>query len=267
MYGDAFVDGQIAILKTMGIPLSEAAWQAAILCIGWPYVFGDRGQECTPKHRQAAYNSHPDCTTIKTKCQVLNGKKDTCSGCKWYPDGVRVRCYDCRGFTYWVLLQIYGWELQGVGATSQWNTESNWIAKGTIDTIPENQLVCLFYPKKDEPAKMAHTGFGYQGQTIECSNGVEYYQKRAAKWTHWGLPVCVGNDTPSPVPPGPKPGTAIVTGKNVALRYGPTTKAGIMKRLPTGTIVNIAEPPEGWEYVEYNGLKGYMMKQYIDEGT
>ena len=40
-----------------------------------------------------------------------------------------------------------------------------------------------------------------------------------------------------------------------------------MKRLPTGTIVNIAEPPEGWEYVEYNGLKGYMMKQYIDEWT
>ena len=57
----------ITELKASGIPLSEAAWKVALACVGWPYIFGDRGQYCTPAHRRAAYASkgvaHP---TIKT---------------------------------------------------------------------------------------------------------------------------------------------------------------------------------------------------------
>ena len=30
-----YVDQQIQKLKNSGIPLSEAAWQAALLCVGW----------------------------------------------------------------------------------------------------------------------------------------------------------------------------------------------------------------------------------------
>ena len=196
-----YVDTQIPLLKSSGIPLSDAAWEAGMLCVGWPYIFGDRGEYCTPEKRKAVYNKHGGESLIK-KCQVLNGSRTDCGGCKWYPNGCRVRSFDCRGFTYWILLQIYGWKLMGAGATSQWNTERNWKAKGTIDTIPEDTLVCLFYPDKDNPKVMAHTGFGYKGQTLECSNGVQHFTTRNKKWTHWGIPACVEGDVP-PTPPTP----------------------------------------------------------------
>ena len=124
----------------------------------------------------------------------------SCSGCKWYPGGKRVRSFDCRGFTRWILEQIYGWTLQGAGCTSQWNNESNWTAKGTIDTIPEDTLVCLFYPDEKNPKVMAHTGLGYKGETVECSAGVQYKKARDKKWTYWGLPKCVSADPPAPDP-------------------------------------------------------------------
>ena len=194
------VDALITELKASGIPLSEAAWKTALACVGWPYIFGDRGQYCTPAHRRAAYASkgdeHP---TIKTKCKNFNGT-GSCSGCKFYPGG-QTRAFDCRGFTYWVLLQIYGWKLMGAGATSQWNTAANWKAKGTIDCMPKDTLCCLFVQKGKT---MEHTGFGLNNETVECSSGVQHFTSRNKKWTHWGVPACIdGPVPPSPTPPTP----------------------------------------------------------------
>lgn len=204
-----YVDEQIAILKGSGIPLSEAAWQAALMCVGWPYVFGDRGQYCTPANRRTAYNRTAEGKNkdnIKAKCQNFEGA-GSCGGCKWYPGGARVRDYDCRGFTYWILLQVYGWKLMGAGATSQWNTESNWKAKGTIaDGIPQGVIVCVFYTDKNNPKVMAHTGLYYNGETCECSNGVQHATKLDKKWTHWGVPACVDGTVPTPTP-SPTPET------------------------------------------------------------
>jgi len=200
MNSAAYVDQKIQELKTSGIPLSDAAWQAALECVGWPYIYGDRGQYCTPSQRKAVYNKHPDQTGLVDKCQVLKDDAENCYGCKWYPNGSRVRSFDCRGFTYWILKQIYGWELMGGGATSQWNTESNWKAKGTIDTIPDDVLVCLFYTQKGNPKVMQHTGFGYKGSTIECGNGVTYTKVRSGKWTHWAIPAFIDGDVPAPDP-------------------------------------------------------------------
>jgi len=194
------VEAQIAELKTLGIPLSEAAWKAALACEGWPYIFGDRGEYCIPSHRRAAYNSkgeaHP---TIKTKCKNFDGT-GSCSGCKFYP-GDRTRAFDCRGFTYWILLQIYGWKLMGAGATSQWNNADNWKAKGEIGTMPRDTLCCLFVAKGKT---MEHTGFGLNDETVECSNGVQHFTTRNKKWTHWGVPACVEGtiSVPSAEDPG-----------------------------------------------------------------
>lgn len=203
MYSAKYVETQLTVLKNKGLPLQVVAWQIALLCVGWAYVFGARGQYCTPANRRARYSdAHP---TIKTKCKNFDGTA-SCSGCKWFPGGERTRCFDCRGFTYWVLKVVFGWELMGAGATSQWNTESNWKAKGTIDTMPADTLVCLFYPEKDNPKKMAHTGFGFNNETVECSAGVQHFTTRNKKWTHWALPVCVdGVIPPSPTPPEPTP--------------------------------------------------------------
>ena len=69
---------------------------------------------------------------------------------------------------------------------------------------------------------------------------------------------------PEPVPPVPE-GYAIVTGKNLAMRQGPSTSCKVITRAPTGTKVKITQPPSEWEYVTYNGKQGYMMKMYLKE--
>lgn len=196
MNSAALVANKIDELKKNGTPLQNVAWLVALLCVGWAYVFGARGEYCTPANRRARYSdAHP---TIKSKCKNFDGA-GSCSGCKWLPGGEKTRFFDCRGFTYWVLLQVYGWKLMGAGATSQWNTEDNWKAKGTIDTMPADTLCCLFVAKGKT---MEHTGFGLNDETIECSNGVQYSTTRHKKWTHWGVPACIdGVVSPTPSTP------------------------------------------------------------------
>lgn len=196
MYSADYVAKQIAALKNSGMPLQAVAWNVALLCEGWAYVFGARGELCTPANRRVRYSeAHP---TIKTACKNFDGS-GSCSGCKWLPGGNRTRFFDCRGFTYWVLLQVYGWKLMGSGATSQWNNADNWHAKGEIASMPKDTLCCLFVKKG---VKMEHTGFGFNEETVECSNGVQHFTKRKAKWTHWAVPACIGAQV-SPTPSTP----------------------------------------------------------------
>ncbi len=186
------VDALVAQWKQEGRSAQWIAWETAKACIGWPYVYADAGSYCTPSNRRAkARDDHP---TIVTKCQVLSGSSSYCNGCKWFPNKERVREYDCRGFTRWCAKQA-GVTIAGGGATSQWNTESNWSSKGTIDTMPQNQVVCLFVRNG---AKMSHTGLGYGHETCECSSGVQYKTSIAAKWTHWAIPKGFTGDPPSP---------------------------------------------------------------------
>jgi len=255
-----YVDKLITALKDQGKVLSDVAWEAALACVGWAYVFGARGEYCTPETRRARYSSdHP---TIKSACKNFNGAgTKKCKGCKWYPNEKLTRVYDCRGFTYWVLKKVFGWELKGAGATSQWNTAANWKAKGTIDTMPKDTLCCLFVKKG---AKMEHTGFGLNDATVECSAGVQYFAQRKAKWTHWGVPVCIDGEIPGPEPV--PHGYAEVIGKRVALRKDPSTSAIIIIRIDTGERVKIEpKPPKEWDYVSYNGKKGYMKREFLDE--
>ena len=200
-----YVSSQIESMKASGMVLSEVAWKTALLCVGWAYVFGARGEYCTPANRRSRYSDeHP---TIKTACKNYDGT-GSCSGCKWYPSGKRTRFFDCRGFTYWVLLQVYGWKLQGAGCTTQWNNEANWKAKGKIsDGIPKDTLVCLFYSKDNKEKVWQHTGFGLNNETVECSSGVQHFTQRKAKWTHWAVPACVEGTIPDPQPTPPTPET------------------------------------------------------------
>lgn len=261
-----YVQKLITDEKATGTEKAKVAWDAALACVGWAYVFGARGQYCTPANRRARYSDeHP---TIKTACKNYNGSGSSgCGGCKWYPKEKLTRFFDCRGFTYWILRQVYdGWELMGAGATSQWNTAANWKAKGEISTMPKDTLCCLFVKKG---AKMQHTGFGLNDETVECSSGVQHFKTRNKKWTHWAVPVVVdGEVKPEPEPePEPVPeGYAIVTGKQVALRQDASTKSKVILRVATGEKVKLEPEPDEWDYVSYNGKKGWMMKKYLDEG-
>lgn len=184
-----YVSEQIEILKGQNIPLSEKCWQIALLCVGWAYVFGAWGAECTVGERKQRYKYNAIANILES-CQHLRTKepKSSCSGCKWYPGGERTRCFDCRGFTDWILKQ-FGFDLIGEGATSQWNTKSNWCICGTVaDGVPDNVLVNLFIWNG---STMKHTGFYYNGETCECSNGVQHFSTmKKNRWTHWAVAAC-----------------------------------------------------------------------------
>lgn len=274
-----YVEQRITELKNSGIPLSDAAFQAALLTVGWPYVFGDRGVYCTPTNRKAAYNRTAEGgnkDNIMKRCQVLNGSKGSCTGCKWLPEGKKVREFDCRGFTYWILLMIFGWKLMGAGCTSQWNDESNWKMKGELSESlpPENTIACVFWYKKDKNGKrtktLEHTGLYYNGKTVECSNGVQYIDYLHKKWEVWAVPACVG-ETPGPTPPVPPTpptptGYAVVTGKKVALRQDPSLQATVITRVNTGETVKLEDlPAKEWDYVSYDRKTGWMKREFLRE--
>ena len=186
------VDELVTKLKAAGKDKDLIVWEAALACVGWPYVFGAWGEYCTVQNRHKFYrDDHP---TIRTKCKGYD--TGSCTGCQWYPNSERVRMFDCRGFTYWTLKQV-GVILNGAGATSQWNDANNWEKKGEIATIPKNTLVCLFVKKN---SKMNHTGLGLNDETVECSSGVQHFTSRKSKWTHWAIPKGLYGDIPDPQP-------------------------------------------------------------------
>ena len=175
------------------VPRPDSIRQIALACIGWPYVFGAWGEECTPAGRKRrARDDHP---TIVSKCQVLRVKerKNSCDGCQWYPDQYRVRMYDCRGFTAWLLRQ-FGLDIYGDGATTQYNTAKNWIRRGTIDQMPD--CVCCVFRKKG--SRMEHTGMHVGGGiVVDCSVNVR--TGGMTGWTHYAIPVGLYSEEDIPV--------------------------------------------------------------------
>ena len=176
-------------LKAAGTPAPEIIRQLAPACMGWPYVFGAWGEECTPANRKKRVrDDHP---TVKSACPALNGK--SCGDCKW---GQGVRMYDCRGFTAWLLRSV-GLDLIGGGATGQYNDNRNWAARGEISGMPD--VVCCVFRKKD--GKMEHTGMHLGGgRIIHCSRNVEEASTTKG-WTHYGIPV--GLYSPEEIPAQP----------------------------------------------------------------
>lgn len=177
-----------------GAAKPEIIRQLALACIGWPYVFGAWGEECTPANRKRrARAEHP---TIVSACQCLRdtNRKSSCDGCKWYPDGYRVRMYDCRGFTAWLLRQV-GLDIYGDGATTQYNTARNWIMRGKIaDGMPD--VVCCLFRRKG--SRMEHTGMHLGGGVVvDCSVNVR--SGGMSGWTHYGIPVGLYGEGEIPV--------------------------------------------------------------------
>lgn len=195
------VTNKINNWKAEGHTKAELVALIAEACLGWPYVWGGYGQFCTPSNRRS-YAERSSCPSgeaaeIRKRCQVLNGSKSGCDGCGFYPSAV-VRFFDCRGFTRWVLAQI-GIELKGAGATSQWNTESNWSQKGLIADMPEGAVCCLFMQNQKDHKTMEHTGFCVGGgQVIHCSGTVKRGKITDRGWTHYAIPKGLEGSEPMP---------------------------------------------------------------------
>lgn len=149
--------------------------------LGSPYVFGAWGALCTPKEREYRYRLRPGHPKTLSECQVLRSSnpKSSCNGCKWDGD----RCFDCRGFTHWVLDQV-GIKIEGQGATMQYADKSNWLERGDIADMPEC-VCCVFVADGN---KKSHTGLYVTGNhTIECSGEVKE-KELSSRWTHYAIP-------------------------------------------------------------------------------
>jgi peptidoglycan hydrolase-like protein with peptidoglycan-binding domain len=87
---------------------------------------------------------------------------------------------------------------------------------------------------------MSHTGFGYNNETVECSNGVQHFTTRNKKWTHWAVPVCIDGDVPAPTPT-------------------PTDDKPTLKRGSKGSYVTLAQT----QLIN----KGYSLEPYGADGS
>ena len=197
--------------------------------LGAPYVFGARGQLCTPAYRNSISAStkaaHP---TIVSKCQVLTGKKATCDGCPYKGK----RCYDCRGLTYCAAKEA-GLRLNGAGCTSQWNDPLNWEKQGPIGEMPHDK-VCITMRQDPKNSKvMEHTGLYIGGEeVIEASVNVRRKSLAAFKATHYGtlegqfaegealMPIPIENASGLPTLRKGAKGTYVTTMQNLLIAKG-----------------------------------------------
>lgn len=188
MYTASWVQETVQAMKDGNVPKSDIIRTTAEMRLGWQYVYASQGQDCTPQWRRSRL---PYCPSQKyedmivTNCPVLSGKQPLCDGCGYVDTDV----FDCAGF---VLdeMRLAGVPFYGQGASTQWNTPSNWVAKGEIGTMPRD-LVCVIYKRKDD--KMSHTGLSMgdgAGGVIHCSTTVKRgnVDTDTPKWTHWGIP-------------------------------------------------------------------------------
>ena len=197
-----YVDDLVARMKSQGKTKTEIIIAAAEAEIGWPYVWGAVGAQCTPDKRQyyANRSSCPEAEAAQTikKCQALNGSGKSCGGCEYYPGNRRTLIDDCQGFVKQVCSRV-GISFTGGGATSMWNGSGNWTEKGTRANLPEDRLCCIFWQASDKKT-MSHIGFYIGGgMMIHCSGTVKK-EKISARVTHWAIPKGLDGSTPSDLP-------------------------------------------------------------------
>ena len=258
------VDNMLASWKQQGLSKPDIVVKLANACIGWPYVFGARGEYCTPQNRRSYYEAKKK-ETIKTKCKNFSGS-GSCSGCRWYPNGV-TRIYDCRGFTYWCLLQGAGIKINGGGATSQYDDNSNWSQKGLIANMPKDKVCCVFRHDSDT-GKMEHTLlYDGNGNYIHCSGEVKKCKTSQYNATHYAIPKGLysggGGGGDKPVAQAK---VIASSGGSVNMRKSPSTSAPIVTQVPVGSIVDVYEKGAEWCKISYKGAIGYMMTKFLDFG-
>ena len=167
--------------------------------VGWPYAWGATGQKCTVSNREARMKnpkiSEGDIKLIKKRCQILNGSKSKCEGCKYLPGGETVNMYDCIGFVN-CLLNYAGVDHYGAGCSIMWNHDKNWSQKGKLSAMPET--VCLLFQQfPGDATRMQHVGlYCGDGVVIHCSGEVKKQQIGNYPWTHFAIPKDLGGDVP-----------------------------------------------------------------------
>ena len=215
----------------------------------WGYIWGTAGVMWTAARQKALEKT--------TDTDRAMGRK---YGERWIGHMVA----DCSGLFSWAFAQLGGYMYHGSDTMfRKYTTASGELKKGQRTDGQELLPGTAVFTYNKSEGKYGHVGLYIgSGLVIEAEGtlkGVITSQVNG-KWSHWGeLKGVDYNSVPVPVPAG----KAIVTGKNVALREGPSTNTPVMTRLATGTMVGIAEV-SGWTYVQYGKKYGFMMNQFIE---
>jgi len=222
---------------------AQQVCEKALSLVGQGYIYGAKGQTCTPAFRQQQAQQYPD--------QAHNILE---TGQKW--DGVPV--WDCAQLTR-AAAAAAGFSLVS-GATSQWN-KTEWVSRGTIDTLPEKQTVFLY---RKANGRMQHAGVALGDGTCVHARGTAWGVVRqelaACAWTHWASlwPVDTKKNSLSVTK------TAEVwaqTGSTVNVRSEPGGR--IIARLPIGTKVEICSQSAGWTAIVFEGGTAYMQSAFL----
>ena len=214
----------------------------------WGYIWGQAGDVWTQSKQNAATREQ----TVKY-------------GQQWVGHHVA----DCSGLFSWAFKQLGGYMYHGSDTMFRKYTTENGTLKGGKRTDGRELLPgTAVFVWKEKDQKYGHVGLYIGGEWVieaaSTQSGVIKTKVSNKKWTHWGQLKDVDyNGGDEPVPEG----YAIVTGKRVALRSAPTTQASVLTRVDTGKKVKLEDPPPSeWDYVSYQGKKGWMMKKFLKEG-
>lgn len=236
--------------------MSKQAADFALSKVGQGYIYGAKGQTCSEAFRRQQATQYPDqAQTIMT------------TGAKW--DGRPV--WDCAQMTR------YAAKAAGVtlpsGATSQWR-KGPWKRKGTIDTLPEGEVVYLY---RQKGTIMQHTGLALGDGTCVHARGTAYGVVRQPvseyPWTHWASPW-EAESAPEMVEPIDPMTEATVYAENglpVKLRNKPSQGENLYWLVADGMDVTILTPGDEWTYLTAlctDGIrrKGYMMSRFVVQG-
>lgn len=225
--------------------------EKALSLIGQGYIYGAKGQTCSPAFRQQQAEQYPDQAD-----NILN------VGAKW--DGKPV--WDCAQLTR-ACAKEAGITLVS-GATSQWD-KTDWAKKGTIDTIPPGETVFVYRRKNGSSTVMQHTGVALGDGTCVHARGTAYGVVRQDMaehaWTHWAMPKWEENKEEAPMSLDVIYQARVVaqTGSTVNMREEPGGR--VIEKIAVGEVVDVLDESAGWKKILYHSNVGYMQAAFLKE--
>lgn len=228
--------------------------EKAMSLIGQGYIYGAKGQICSPAFRQQQADQYPE------QAENILG-----TGSKW--DGKPV--WDCAQLTR--AAAAAGGVTLVSGATSQW-TKTEWDETGEIGSIPAGETLFLYRRQNGSTTKMQHTGVAIGDGTCVHARGTAYgvVQQNIGDypWTHWARPKWSEENAEEDQEVSENMVQAKVigpVGETVNLRSMASKSGTVKEKVRVGETVNAGADKDGWRSVAYNGTVGYMMSEYLQD--
>ena len=96
------------------------------------------------------------------------------------------------------------------------------------------------------------------------SSGVIYSKLSSYKWSHWGIPEGLYEE--SEVLPVLYEAKVIASsGSTVNMREKASTSSNRIRAIKIGEVVDVIEEDGEWSKIVYNGSTGYMMNKFLEK--